>query len=176
MGMQIIHQSQSMIQVPVIYHLCNKLIALWCNSSACEIHFTIEHQFCQKLKRDHQSSPSSGEYFVILLDSLTIHPWRDHGSDRNTSGMLLWLICSCHFVFLGTSSSGSIQIHKYLEGNECFKKKSNNRYECPNHLARLLKTVLYDVSRMQLSLGGFSQVRKFLHNKNVGLAILNGTR
>ncbi len=44
MGMQIIHQSQSVIRVAVNYHLGNILIALWRNSSACEIRFTIEHQ------------------------------------------------------------------------------------------------------------------------------------
>ncbi len=62
----------------------------------------------QKLQRDHHRSPLSGEYFVILLDSLTIRPWRDHGSNGNVSGTLLWLICFCHSVFLGTSSSGFI--------------------------------------------------------------------
>ncbi len=51
--MLINHQSQSVIQVPVIYHLGNILIALWCNSYACEIRFTVELQFCQKLHRDH---------------------------------------------------------------------------------------------------------------------------
>ncbi len=55
----------------------------------------------------HGSLPL-GEYFEILLDSLTIRPWRDHGSDRNASGMILWLICSCRSIFLGTSNSGSI--------------------------------------------------------------------
>ncbi len=108
MGMHIIHQSQPMIRMPMIYHRGNILIALWRNSNACEICFTVEHQFCQNLQRDHHRSPLSGEYFVILLDSLTINPWRDHGSDRNTSGTLLWLIYSCHSVFLGTSSSGFI--------------------------------------------------------------------
>ncbi len=107
MGMQIIHQSNFVIQVWVIYQLGNILIALWRNSSACEIRFTIEHHFCQKLHRDHHRSPPSGEYFEILLDSLTICPWRDYSNDRNASGTLLWLICSCHSVFLGTSSSGS---------------------------------------------------------------------
>ncbi len=111
MVMQIINQSQSMIRMPVIYHLGNILIALWRNSSAREIRFTLEHQFCQKLQRDHHRSPLSGEYFVILHDSLTICPWRDHGSGQNTLGTLLWLICSCHSVFLGTSSSGFIYIY-----------------------------------------------------------------
>ncbi len=82
------HQSQSMTQVPVIYHLGNILIALWRNQYALEIRFTVELQFCQKLDRDHLCSPSSGEYFIILLDLLTIRPWRDHGSDWNVSGML----------------------------------------------------------------------------------------
>ncbi len=113
MGMQIIHQSQPVIRMPVIYHRGNILIALWRNSNAHEIHFTVEHQFCQKLQRDHHRSPFSVEYFVILLDSLTICPWRDHGSDRNTAGTLLWLICSCHSVFLGISSSGFIYV-KYM--------------------------------------------------------------
>ncbi len=112
--MQIIHQSQPVIRMPVIYHLSNILIALWRNRNACEIRFTVEHQFCQKLQRDHHKSPLSGEYFVILLDSLTIHPWSDHGSDRNASGMLLWLICSCYSVYLGTSSSGLIHYCYYL--------------------------------------------------------------
>ncbi len=105
--MQIIHQSQTLIRMPAIYHRGNILIALWRNSNnACEIRFTVEHQFCQKLLRDHHRSLLSGKYFVILLDSLTIHLWRDHGSDRNVSGTLLWLICSCHSVFLGITSSG----------------------------------------------------------------------
>ncbi len=89
MGMQIIHQSQPVIRMPVIYHLGNILIALRRNSSTREIRFTIEHQFYQKLQRDHHRSLLSGEYFVILLDSLTIRPWRDHSSDRNGSSMLL---------------------------------------------------------------------------------------
>ncbi len=42
------HQSQSMTQVPVIYHLGNILIALWRNSYAREIRFTIELQFFSK--------------------------------------------------------------------------------------------------------------------------------
>ncbi len=120
----------------VIYHLGNKLIALWLKNSAREIHFTVEYQFCHELNRDQHSSSSSGEYFVILLDLLTVHPWRDqsvplatspkklsiwashsksiwyrlrdHGSDQIASGMLFWLICSYHSVLLGTSSSGFI--------------------------------------------------------------------
>ncbi len=60
---------------------------------------------------DHHRSLLSGEYFVILLDSLTIRAWRDHDSDRNTLGTLLWLICSCHSVFLDTSSSGFIYVN-----------------------------------------------------------------
>ncbi len=82
------HQSQSVTQIPVICHHSNKLIALWCNSYVREIRFTVELHFCQKLHRDQQWSPSSGEYFIILLDLLTISPWRDHGSDQNASGML----------------------------------------------------------------------------------------
>ncbi len=46
------HQSQSVTQLPVIYHHGNILIALWRNSYAREIRFTIELQFCQKLHRD----------------------------------------------------------------------------------------------------------------------------
>ncbi len=41
--MQINHQSQIVIQMPVIYHHGNKVIALWCNSSAHEICFTFEN-------------------------------------------------------------------------------------------------------------------------------------
>ncbi len=122
--MQIIHQSQSMIWMPLIYHLGNILIALWCNSSACEIRLTVEHQFCQKFQRDHHRSPLSGEYFVILLDSLTIRPWRDHDSDRNASGTLLWLIGSCHSVFLGTSISCFIYI------SSCYAQVSLCRMYC----------------------------------------------
>ncbi len=55
--------------------------------------------------------------FDILLDSLTIRPWRDHGSDRNGSDRLLWLICSWHSVFLGTSSSGSIFFFKTIKNS-----------------------------------------------------------
>ncbi len=124
MGMQIIHQSQSRIWMPVIYHLGNILIALWCNSSAREIRLTVEHQFCQKLQRDHNRFPLSGEYFVILLDSLTIRPWRDQGSDRNASGTQMWLIGSCHSVFLGTSSSCFIYI------SSCYAQVSLCRMYC----------------------------------------------
>ncbi len=35
------------------YHIGNILIALWCNSYAHEIRFTVELQFYQKLQRDH---------------------------------------------------------------------------------------------------------------------------
>ncbi len=94
---------------------CQWFISMATYWSHCDV--TVMHvrfisllsiSFCQKLQRDHHRSPLSGEYFVILLDSLTIRPWRDHGSDRNASGTLLWLICSCHSVFLGTSSFGFI--------------------------------------------------------------------
>ncbi len=81
-------QHVSMTQVPVIFHFGNILIALWHNRYAREIHFTVELQFCQKLYRDHLCSPSLGEYFIILLDLLTIRPWRDHSSDRNAWGTL----------------------------------------------------------------------------------------
>ncbi len=50
---EINHQSQTMTQVPVIYHHGNILIALWHKSNSHEIRFTIEHQFCQKLHRDY---------------------------------------------------------------------------------------------------------------------------
>ncbi len=55
------HQSLAVTQVPVIYHLGNILIALWHNSYAREIRFTVELQFYQKLHRDYKWSPSSGE-------------------------------------------------------------------------------------------------------------------
>ncbi len=142
MGMQIIHQSQHVIWMPVIYHRGNILITLWCNSSACEIRFTVEHQFCQKLQRDHHRSPLSGEYCVILLDSLTIRPWIDHGSNRNVSGTLLWLICSCHSVFLGTSSSSFI----YIFDGELFIPMTINNYGRTKwQWARLLRLMSMNV-------------------------------
>ncbi len=30
-----------------------------------------------------------GKYYQILLDLLTIRPWRDHGSDQNAPGTLV---------------------------------------------------------------------------------------
>ncbi len=74
------HQSQFVTQVPVIYHLGNILIALWCKRYAREIRFTVKLQFCQKLHGDHQCSPPLSEYFVILLDFLTIRPWNVSGT------------------------------------------------------------------------------------------------
>ncbi len=52
---EINHQSQTMTQVPVIYHHHNIFIALWCNSYAHEIHFTIKHQHI--LSKTPQRSP-----------------------------------------------------------------------------------------------------------------------
>ncbi len=86
---EINHQSQTVTPVSMFYRHSNILIAMWCNSCVHDIHFTIEHQFCQKLHRDHQWSPFSSEYFIILLDLLTIRPQRDHGSDWNASETLL---------------------------------------------------------------------------------------
>ncbi len=56
-------QSKTVTHVSVIYHHGNILITLWRNRNVCKIHFTIEHQFCYKLYRDHHWSPSSGKYF-----------------------------------------------------------------------------------------------------------------
>ncbi len=64
---------------------------------------TVEHQFCQKLHTDHQRSLFSGKYYQILLDLLTIRPWRDH-----CVGQACDWIFFCHSVLLGTSSSGFI--------------------------------------------------------------------
>ncbi len=50
------------------------------------------------------------KYYQILLDLLTIRPWRDHGSDRNASGTLVTVFFVCHSVLLGTSSSVFIYI------------------------------------------------------------------
>ncbi len=112
------HQSQSVTQVPVIYHLGYILIALWHNRYAPEIRFTVELQFCQKLYRDHLCSPSSGEYFIILLDLLTIRPWRDRAC--------FVLICFCHSVFLGISSPGLIYI--YIFGMQTLCSLSEHGY------------------------------------------------
>ncbi len=44
---EINQQSQTVTQVPVLFHRGNILIALSCNSNAHEIRFTFENQFCQ---------------------------------------------------------------------------------------------------------------------------------
>ncbi len=86
---KIINQSHFVTQIPVIYHHGYILIALWRNRNSHEIRFNIEHQFCHKLHTDHQWSLFPGKYYQILLNLLTIRPWRDHGSDRNASGTLV---------------------------------------------------------------------------------------
>ncbi len=94
-----------------LYHHGYILITLCRNRNACEICFTIEHQFCQKLHTDHQWSLFPGKYDQILFDLLTIRPWRDHGSDQNVSGTLVTDLFFCHSVFIGTSSSAFINTH-----------------------------------------------------------------
>ncbi len=101
------HQSQTVIDGPVIYHHGNIVITLWCNSTTREIHFTVENQFWQELHRDHSWSLFSGEYYnIVWFILLTVHSSRDHSSNQKASA------CICLSVFFGISSSGVSYIMK----------------------------------------------------------------
>ncbi len=76
-----LHRWQWFITVATYCSLCNITVMHLRFISSLSISFV-------KNSRDHQWSLFSGEYFIILLDLLTIRHWRDHGSDRNTSGTL----------------------------------------------------------------------------------------
>ncbi len=86
---------------------------LWHNRNACEICYTVKHQFCHKLHRDHQGYPSSGEYFHNIT-------WFYDNSPEEIMIVIkmslarLWLICYCHYLFIGTFSSGFIYIYTWL--------------------------------------------------------------
>ncbi len=118
---KIINQSHYVAQIPVIYHHGYILIALWRNRNACEICFTVEHQFCQKLNTDHQWSLFPGKYYLIYWqfapeEITAVIETRGHACD--------WFVF-CHYVLLGTFSSGFIY---YQEFN------SNHTMDC--HLSQ----------------------------------------
>ncbi len=65
----------------------------------------------------------SGENFIILLDLLTIYPWRNHSSDQNALNTFLTDLLLSFCIFRHTSS-GFIYVMLYASKSEnTFTKK-----------------------------------------------------
>ncbi len=68
------------------------MATFWSHSDVIEMHVRFVSPLSISFVKNSTQITSDrfpGKYYQILLDLLTIRPWRDHGSDRNTSGTLV---------------------------------------------------------------------------------------